>query len=113
DLRPAAAAELARDQSRYEDARGPGEGGEKANRRQRVAEGSPRQPQERDRQRRLVDVAEREVVGAGDVVELVAKDAVAVAGGEVEDELRPGDEREQSQIRVHRAGRRRRSRPGG
>jgi hypothetical protein len=85
-LRRAAAAELARQESRGEDRRGAGDRRQEAKRLERVAEDCAPDPEDPDRERRVVDVAEREVIRAGQIVELVAEDPVAARGREVERE---------------------------
>ncbi len=60
------------------------------NTRRAVAESpssKPGKPQQRDRKRRMVDISPIEATRAGEVIELVAKDAVAAAESDVEDEL--------------------------
>ena len=71
-------------------------------RRQRIAEEHAPPLEERDRQRRLVDVAPGQMVAARDVVELVAKPAVARADPQVDRELRRRERAPEDQARAQR-----------
>ena len=66
----------------------PASGGQQAQAEERFAEKMPRDPGDEGDQRRLIDVAEVEVLGAGEIIQLVAKDSVAAGGEEMKKELR-------------------------
>jgi len=54
----------------------------------RFAEKMPSDPGDEGDQRRLIDVAGIQMLGAGEVIKFVAKNSVAVRDQEMEDELR-------------------------
>ncbi len=78
-----------------------GDGGSAEERREqsqceeRIAQQGSRQPEAEDGERWVVDVAGRQVVGAGEVVELVPEVSVPRAGQQVERELRTGKKPDQ------------------
>ena len=98
DLGVAPAPEPARDQPGEEHGRRSRERRHDAQGDERVAEGRPHHRQDRDRERRMLHVAPVEVLGAGQVVELVAEVPVARDRGELEEELPEGDGAEDQQI---------------
>ncbi len=70
---------------------------------QGIAGQRPRHPRRHRDEGRLIDVAPLEVPAAGEEVQLVAEDAVAAAGGEVQAEHAEGSEQDGPRRRV-RAG---------
>ena len=100
--RPRPAAKLAR---HHPDQRNGGSAGERRHqpdRKQRIAEHGAHRPQDENAERRMVDVAGREAIGAREVIELVAEVAVALDRGKLHGELRQGEESDQ---RARRHGR--------
>jgi len=85
-LGEAAAAEVAGDLRGDADEGAAGERGQQAEGEQRGAERVEDDPRSEGDEGRVIDVAEGEVAGAGDVVELVAEDAVAVGGEQMQED---------------------------
>jgi hypothetical protein len=72
--------------------------GQEAQREEAVAEEHAPDREQRDRERRMIDVAEVEMVRARQVVELVAEDPVARRRREVEGQTQTGDAREDPEV---------------
>jgi hypothetical protein len=89
-----APAEHARRETDDQHHRRAGERRQETEREQRIAEQVPHDPEHADRQRRMVDVAPVHVLAAGEVVELVAEDAVALRREEMQKELGEREEDE-------------------
>jgi hypothetical protein len=82
------AAELARDEPDKPDGDRPGDRGQQSQGKHRVAKERADGPEQKDRQRRLIDVAKGQMIGAGQIVELVAEIAVALRGQQMDEQLR-------------------------
>src|ERR1700687_3907122 len=66
----------------------PRRGGKKKKAVERFAESVPRDPRAEGDERRLIHVTEVEMFGAGEIIQLVAKDSVATSGEKMEEEFR-------------------------
>ena len=84
--RPASTAQSARDQTSENDGAGTREGREQPDSMERITEERPAQPDQQDRQRRLINVAQSQVLAARYIIELIPKVAVAAVGEEVEEQ---------------------------
>ena len=93
--------ELAGDDAGEEDLRGAGQDGEAANGQQGVTKESALKPGQHGYERRLIDVAPGEVVGAVEVVKLIDEEAVAAASVEMHRDL---DQREDENARAKKPG---------
>ncbi len=100
-LGEATAAHLARQLAGEPDHPGAGQRRQKTDRQERFAERVPRQPSDEHRHRRMINVSPGQVLGAGQVIHLVAKDAVTsgsqkmqqqLAGSDVQHDRRAGGE---------------------
>lgn len=91
-----------REPARHVDERGARERRDEADRSGRVAEDGPPRRKDRDRERRMVHIAEREVVRARQVIELVAKVAVRRQHDDVKEELGRGKREDDPRGGVHR-----------
>ncbi len=87
----AASAEFAGEDGGLNDQKGGRECGNEANAAERVSQDGAADVNQKRNERRLVDVSPGEMIAAGDVIELVAKVAVAVVEVDVEEEFREGD----------------------
>jgi hypothetical protein len=90
-LRRAPAAELPGHPSGEEDQQGASEGRKEADGEERIAESPAPERGDRRDQRRVIDIAPRQVLAAGDEVQLVDPVAVAPAEGEMERQDGEGD----------------------
>ena len=93
-LPEAPAAEFASHHAGKKNHSGAGEHRQKANREKRVAENVARNPGDDGYQRWLVHVAPGEMLAAGHIVKLVAKNAVMIDPGKLDEQLRDGQTRE-------------------
>ena len=90
-MREAPAAELARQGAGEHDETGTGERRQKADPQYRIAEQSPSQPGLQRRERRHVDVSPRQVLAAGEEVQLVDEQPVDAGGCQVHEQLYDGE----------------------
>ena len=89
---PLLPAELPGDERGEKDEGGAPERGKQPDGEQRIAEDGPDELEDEDRKRRMVDVAEGEMVAAGDVVELVPEPAEPVDRGQGQAEIQRGQD---------------------
>ncbi len=87
-LGESAATHFARHFSSQPNRRGAGQGGQQPQAHERFAEKMPRNPGDEGDQGWLIDVPGGEVLGAGEIIQFVAKDSVAAGGEEMKNELR-------------------------
>ncbi len=96
-LRESAPAEAAGHERRKDDNGGPCKRGKKSHRLKRIAREHPAQPENRDGKWRLIHEPQREVVAAGNIIELVSEITVITVGHRLHRDLSESDEKRDRQ----------------